>query len=143
MEESHDLRWTPRVLCVVGDPDDEAGRPMLEVYVCAIPRRPGTDAVGAMVALVGEFCAFSAGQTGSALRSFVEYAGDVVVDLTGLTFVDAAGLDVLVGLIDGSHESGGSVTFENANARIGKTFELAGLAGVLGSNPNSRHAVGS
>ena len=58
-------------------------------------------------------------------------AGSVVVDLSGVTFVDAYALGKLVELRDSLAERGGSLVVVGASARVARTFSLAKLDSLL------------
>jgi anti-anti-sigma factor len=71
--------------------------------------------------------------TSSDLRarlSEVLAAGDkrVILDLSGVTFLDCAGLGVLVAARNRAHEDGGAVCIAAPSPRVRRVVDLAGLA---------------
>ena len=134
-----------RPLWMVGEPGDDSEALRLQVLVSPCPRHCG-DRDAAVVRMVGELDAYSAGLVEPVLRRFVLFADDVVIDLSELDFLDTAGLRLLVGLAEGA----GAVRLDNAAPRISQVFEIAGLrhfcdepvAGVAGRRSALRSGVG-
>lgn len=60
---------------------------------------------------------------------------DLVVNLEGLEFLDAAGLGVIVRLRNRLDGGGNSLRLVAATPRIRRVFELAGLEGLLCPSP--------
>ncbi|MFL5895123.1 MAG: anti-sigma factor antagonist [Thermoleophilaceae bacterium] len=65
----------------------------------------------------------------------------LVVDLSGLTFMDSTGLGVLVGAWKRVRPFGGSVTVVAVDERIVKLFELSGLAATFPIEPTLDSAL--
>lgn len=59
--------------------------------------------------------------------------GDVLIDLAGLTFIDAAGLGTLVRVRNAQLENGFRLHLVRAKPAVTRVFELGGLAGLLGT----------
>ena len=112
-----------RPLWMIGDPGDDSEALRLRVLVSPCPRHCG-DSDAAVVKIVGELDAYSAELVEPALRRFVLFADDVVIDLSELDFIDTAGLRVLTSLADEAD----AIRFENAGSRISQIFDLAGLS---------------
>jgi stage II sporulation protein AA (anti-sigma F factor antagonist) len=55
----------------------------------------------------------------------------LVIDLSGLTFIDSSGLKVLVAAKRRFDQEGGKLRVEGAEGSVRRVFELAGLADVL------------
>jgi anti-sigma B factor antagonist len=55
----------------------------------------------------------------------------VVVDLSGLTFIDSTGIGVLVGALKRTREHGGVLTLVCPVPRIRRVFEITGLLKAL------------
>ena len=55
----------------------------------------------------------------------------VVVDLSGLTFIDSTGIGVLVGALKRARERGGALTLVCPVPRIRRIFEITGLLRAL------------
>ena len=58
-------------------------------------------------------------------------APSVIIDLTGCTFMDAAGLGALLELRRAAQARGGDVHFEGARGMVRRVFEVVGLDGML------------
>ena len=114
------------LLAKVEDPDAGPATSMLQVLVVPAPRPSGGHEV-VRLKLVGELCAHSAGRVEPAMRRFVEHADSVVIDLSELRFIDAAGLRLFNGLVDGQD----AMRFEHVDTRLTRIFEIAGLDRLL------------
>ena len=114
------------VLSRVEDPDADQATSMLQVFVLPAPRHDGDRDV-AVLKVVGELCTYSASLVEPEMRRFVEYADSVAIDLSDLRFVDAAGLQLLHDLADGTD----GARLENVDTRVARTFEIAGLGPLL------------
>ena len=55
----------------------------------------------------------------------------IIVDLSGVTFLDSTGVGVLVGALKRAREAGGDVYFCSCSARVQRVFEITGLVGAL------------
>ena len=112
-----------RPLWMIGEPGDDSEALRLRVLVSPCPRRRG-DSDAAVVKIVGDLDAYSAELVEPALRRFVLFADDIVIDLSELDFIDTAGLRFLISLADGAD----AVRLENPGARIWHVFDTAGLS---------------
>ncbi len=110
-----------RPLWMIGDSGDDSEALRLQVLVSPCPRRCDDSDAG-VVKFVGELDAYSAELVEPTVRRFVLFADDIVIDLSELDFIDAAGLRFLISLVDG-----GAVRLENPGRRISRVFEIAGL----------------
>ncbi len=54
--------------------------------------------------------------------------GQVVLDLSGLNFMDSAGLGLILGRYNKITDLGGTMVLQNPNVRTRKLLELAGIA---------------
>ncbi len=83
------------------------------------------------VATVRQFRAAVAGVVGPGP------APTVTVDLSGLDFIDAAGIGALVSLRNTVHETGGTLRVRSARASVLRVLELASVVDLLdaGSAP--------
>lgn len=80
----------------------------------------------------GEFDLAGVGRfAGAAAALTVNRRGDVVVDLAGLRFVDAAGLSALVVLRNTLGELGHDLVLRNVPSPAARVFRVAGLADLL------------
>ena len=112
-----------RPLWMIGEPGDDPEALRLQVLVSPRPRHRG-DSDAAVVKIVGELDEYSAELVEPALRRFILFADDIVIDLSELDFIDTAGLHLLISLTDGAE----AVRLENPGTRISHVFELAGLS---------------
>ncbi len=64
-------------------------------------------------------------------RGLVECEGDVIVDLSAVSYMDSSGLGVLVGQIARLDESGGSLRLSNAREPVRRVIDLVGLNHLL------------
>ena len=81
---------------------------------------PGT------VRLVGELDSSNAGELMTTLQLQVDAGGDVVLDLSELTFVDSSGLRSLLRLATGL-ENSGKLILDSPQRSVARTIELLGL----------------
>jgi len=68
----------------------------------------------------------------------------VLVDLSGLSFIDSTGIGVLVGALKRARENGGSLVLVCASERIRRVFEITGLLQALplyASKPEALEAL--
>ena len=82
----------------------------------------------AVIAAVGEVDVFTAPGLDAAIEAELE-AGhtQLVVDLTGVTFLDSTGLGVLVKGLKGAREAAGTLRLVVTSERIRKIFDITGL----------------
>ncbi|MCH9816850.1 MAG: STAS domain-containing protein [Actinomycetia bacterium] len=85
-----------------------------------------------VVAVSGELDVFTAPQLESALNDLVT-AGrvEIVVDLSGVSFLDSTGLGAMVKALKWVKEQSGSLTVVAADERIVKVFKITGLDDVM------------
>jgi anti-sigma B factor antagonist len=69
--------------------------------------------------------------------------GTVVVDLSGVTFIDSTGLGVLIGARKRCLDVGGELRVVVAEPRILKVFEITGLSDLFTIHPALEPALGS
>lgn len=84
------------------------------------------DAADGMIAIAGEFDAFGAPLVESALAE-LPASRDALVDVSGVTFVDSAGLRVLVRHSERLRASGASLHLRDATDALRRLIELTGL----------------
>lgn len=56
----------------------------------------------------------------------------LVVDLSGVVFIDSSGLGVLISALRRARERGGSVSVVGANEDVARLFGITGLDGLFG-----------
>jgi anti-sigma B factor antagonist len=85
-----------------------------------------------VVKVIGEIDVASAPQLQAHLDSTALAGADtVVVDLTGVTFIDSTALEVLVGVHRRQAEAGGQLRLVITEPSILKVFDITDLAGTL------------
>jgi anti-sigma B factor antagonist len=75
---------------------------------------------------VGELDAFTVGQFREALTE-LGGGGRVLIDLSGVPFLDSAGLGALIGGVRRSREAGGDVAVFGARAAVGRLLHTTGF----------------
>lgn len=82
--------------------------------------------------LEGELDTYNCGQLRSAIVEHVEKGHvNVIVDMTGVEYIDSTGLGSLVGGLKRVSERGGTMRIVTSNAQILKVFEITGLDRVF------------
>lgn len=93
-----------------------------------------TQATGSrtVVAVTGELDVHTADDLQGALRDLIDNgAGDVVVDLRELEFLDSTGLGVLVRALKWAREAGGGLQVVADDDKIVKVFTITGLGSAM------------
>ena len=95
-----------------------------------------------IVAVTGEIDLFTAPEFKARVSAPIE-AGrtNVIVDLTGTTFIDSSSLGVLIGAHRRLKRRGGRLTVVCACESIVKTFRITGLDGVFTLVPTLEEAL--
>jgi anti-sigma B factor antagonist len=78
-------------------------------------------------ALVGEIDANTAGR----LTQAFDGPGDLVLDLSGVEFVDSSGLRVLIELHQNRSQAGGSLVLRTPSPAVRRLLEVSGVADYL------------
>ena len=79
--------------------------------------------------LSGEIDAHTAPLLASALADLP--AGDVTVDVAGVSFMDSSGLRVLIDAATRARDGGGDLIIANPTPGISRLVEISGLSGQL------------
>jgi anti-anti-sigma factor len=83
---------------------------------------------GSVVRVSGEIDVHSVAMLDRAVRTcFDEQHHDVVIDASGVTFIDSSGLRCLVALRRDAKEAGGAVEVRNPSPPVLRLLELTGL----------------
>ena len=90
-----------------------------------------TDPATPVVILGGDIDLVVASQIRKKLVDLAASSGSLVVDLTGVAFIDSTGLGVLVQARNRVHEQGGRLVVVTDNPRVQRLFEIAGLLDVF------------
>ncbi|MEI2784865.1 MAG: STAS domain-containing protein [Candidatus Nanopelagicales bacterium] len=89
-------------------------------------------AAGTVVAVTGELDVFTAPQLEVALQDQIGQGhADLVVDLSGVEFLDSTGLGVMVKALKWAREAGGGLRVVATQERITKVFTITGLDEVM------------
>ena len=80
--------------------------------------------------LVGELDISSADKLAEVLREECRQSGDVILDISGLKFIDSSGLHVVLDACDQLRD--GRLIMRNPTAPVDRVFELAGIERVEG-----------
>ncbi|WP_062106584.1 STAS domain-containing protein [Bacillus niameyensis] len=85
--------------------------------------------------LTGEIDAYSAPKVREALQDLVKKPEvKLVVDLSGVNYMDSTGLGVFVGLYKTLKEYKGSIVLNGMSDRLKRLFDITGLADVMDIN---------
>jgi anti-sigma B factor antagonist len=85
-----------------------------------------------VVAVVGELDIFTAPGLGEAISALLQDGShDLVIDLTGVSFLDSTGLGVLVAGLKKVREHDGSLELVCHQERLLKIFRMTGLMNVF------------
>ncbi len=90
--------------------------------------------------VTGELDAFTAPQLDDALDE-VHFTSQLVVDLSGVPFIDSAGLRALVGVVQRVRESGGNVAVCSHRPATNRAFELTGFDRMVCVAPTPQQAA--
>ncbi len=95
----------------------------MRLYELELIEHPG----GTIAAVSGEIDLSSAGELGGRLSAVVAAAPQtLVIDLTGVTFLDSSGLRLLLRLKRELLEYGGKLVVVPGGSRVARLFELTG-----------------
>lgn len=85
-----------------------------------------------VVTAKGEIDVFTAPDLDEGLRAVLAKGGDkIIVDLTGVAFLDSTGLGVLVKCLKAARTSGGWVRLVVRTEKIRKIFDITGLDAAM------------
>lgn len=116
----------PRLLCSVETPITGDDEPLLSAWVTTCPESPLGDVTSAHVSLRGTLCTFSAPCIREPLLAFARYAGNVVLDLSALSFIDTCGVRLLQRLHDELLLEGCFLRLHDPAPNVERVLELVG-----------------
>jgi anti-sigma B factor antagonist len=97
-----------------------------------------------VIAVSGEVDVYSAPTLKQGITDLLESgANTVVVDLSGVAFLDSTGLGALVEARTATTEAGGALPLVCSQERIIKLFTITGLDEVFAIHPNVDEAIAS
>jgi anti-anti-sigma factor len=86
----------------------------------------------AVVALVGELDMYSVADLEAVVTEFIEYGSpEVVLDFSGLSFIDSTGLSALISIQNRLSEQGRRLVVRSPRPSAIKVFEITGLMDFL------------
>lgn len=83
--------------------------------------------------VAGEIDASTAPALDEAIRHLPIGKGAVVLDLSGVSFIDSSGLRVLISLAGRANDEGRSVVLRHPSPTVARLLEITGLAEMFGS----------
>ncbi len=101
-----------------------------------------SDDLAEVVTVTGEIDIATCGQLRTMLITAVDAGpGSVIVDMTGVNWLDSTGLGVLVGAFKRAQRRGGTVQVAGVPERIAMHFRSTGLARLFGMHPAREAAL--
>ncbi|MEO5876233.1 MAG: STAS domain-containing protein [Streptosporangiaceae bacterium] len=96
----------------------------------------------AIVAVSGEVDVFTSPELREYLQNLIEEGNlNLILDLTGVEFLDSCGLGVLVGIFHRLQSRDGSLVFAGASERVGKVFHITQLTKIFELYPTLDQAL--
>ena len=80
-----------------------------------------------IVCCTGRITAETTGQLRETAKSLIKESKQVVLDLTGVNYLDSAGLGMIVGLAVSAKRSGSELRLVNLGPRVKEIFTILGL----------------
>lgn len=120
----------PRLLYRVAMPGRADGPALLTATVgcCAVSGRRSSHA--GWVALEGELDAFSSSLLRDPLFDYAAYAGELVIDLQELRFIDSAGVDLLEEVSQHQLDRGGFVRLHQPGFAVRRVLQIVADASL-------------
>lgn len=92
--------------------------------------------------LTGEIDAYTAPKLRETAFPYTEKQGaDIVIDLSGVTYMDSTGLGVFVGLFKSLNANNGTLKLTGLSDRLKRLFDITGLADIMNINSGSEGGV--
>ena len=130
----------PRLLCSVPTPGSDDDEALLTAWVTTCSESPIGDAASAHVSLRGTLCTFSAPRVREPLLDFARYAGNVVLDLSSLSFIDTCGVRLLQQLHDQLLLEGCFLRIHDPAPNVERVLDLVGADVGEACHPGSPNA---
>lgn len=107
----------------------------------AVIAQPGTEGVSTVM-VQGEVDVYTAPRLKEEIHGCID-AGctRLVVDLSGVAYMDSSGLGVLIGALKRVREEGGDLILSAPNPRIARIMDVTGLARIFNVHQATRDAV--
>ncbi|OLN21816.1 anti-anti sigma factor [Domibacillus antri] len=92
--------------------------------------------------LAGEIDAYTAPQLRETAFPYTEKKqASVVIDLSGVTYMDSTGLGVFVGLFKSLNANDGTLKLVGLSDRLKRLFDITGLADIMNINSEAEGGV--
>ncbi|MCP3764037.1 anti-sigma factor antagonist [Domibacillus sp. A3M-37] len=94
------------------------------------------------IKLAGEIDAYTAPKLRETAFPYTEKQGaDIVIDLSGVSYMDSTGLGVFVGLFKSLNANNGTLKLVGLSDRLKRLFDITGLADIMNINSGSEGGV--
>jgi anti-sigma B factor antagonist len=94
------------------------------------------------ITLAGEIDAYTAPKLRETAFPYTEKQHtNVVIDLSGVTYMDSTGLGVFVGLFKNLNATDGTLKLIGLSDRLKRLFDITGLADIMNINSESEGGV--
>lgn len=94
------------------------------------------------IKLAGEIDAYTAPKLRETAFPYTEKQGaDIVIDLSGVSYMDSTGLGVFVGLFKSLNANNGTLKLAGLSDRLKRLFDITGLADIMNINSGSEGGV--
>ncbi|OMP66804.1 anti-sigma factor antagonist [Domibacillus epiphyticus] len=94
------------------------------------------------ITLAGEIDAYTAPKLREAAFPYTEKQhANVVIDLSGVTYMDSTGLGVFVGLFKSLNANEGTLELNGLSDRLKRLFDITGLADIMNINPKAEGGI--
>ncbi|OES45427.1 anti-sigma factor antagonist [Domibacillus iocasae] len=94
------------------------------------------------IKLAGEIDAYTAPKLRETAFPYTEKEeADIVIDLSGVTYMDSTGLGVFVGLFKSLNANNGTMKLIGLSDRLKRLFDITGLADIMNINSGSEGGV--
>ncbi|PJI09733.1 MULTISPECIES: anti-sigma F factor antagonist [Clostridium] len=98
-----------------------------------------------IVAIAGELDHHSSDEVRNKIDDYIRFKGykNVILDFSGVTFMDSSGIGVVIGRYKKLNSSGGTICIINAKESVKRVFELSGMLKIINIYNSVNEAVRS
>lgn len=96
-----------------------------------------------LITAVGRVDSNTAAQLEDALKAGMKHSHNLVLDLSGVTYMSSAGIRALVATLRECKKNYGDVRLANVSSRVAEVLSLAGLDSLFQTFDDTTSAVGS
>lgn len=94
------------------------------------------------ITLTGEIDAYTAPKLRETAFPYTEQDGtSLIIDLSGVTYMDSTGLGVFVGLFKSLNANNGTMQLVGLSDRLKRLFDITGLADIMNINSEAEGGV--